>query len=163
MPETALPIPEHLPFFITGPGETDVLMNVMIGVVIGIIVLIGVFYLKLHALPERLAHRRNKVQLEIVAVLALLALLTHNNIFWVAALLLAMIQLPDLSGLLGSMARSLERMAAARAPYGQADAAVPLRADRHAAAAHAPHGTAVPRHGDDHGIGAAGAGEGRGA
>jgi hypothetical protein len=117
MPETLQPpVPDHLPFFITPPGQTDVLMNVMIGIVLGIIILIGVFYLKLHALPERMAHRRNKVQLEIVALLTLLALFTHNNFFWIAALLLAMVQLPDLSGMLGSMARSLERMANARAP-----------------------------------------------
>lgn len=112
MPETLLPqVPEHLPFFITPPGETDVLMNVMIAVVVGIVVLIGVFYLKLHALPERMAHKGSKVQFEIVAVLALLALLTHNHIFWVAALLLAMVQIPDVTGTLASMSRSLDRMA----------------------------------------------------
>jgi hypothetical protein len=52
---------DHLPLFITAPGETDVLMVVM-----AIILLLR---LGLHALPERFAHK--KVQFEIVCVLAL--------------------------------------------------------------------------------------------
>ena len=46
---------------------------------------IGLFYLRLHALPEHLAHGASKVQMQIVGVLALLALFTHNHIFWIAA------------------------------------------------------------------------------
>lgn len=101
----------HLPFFITAPGETDVLFNVMIFVVLLFLVLIGVFYFRIHALPEHIAHRTTKVQYEIVAVLALLALFTHNNAFWVAGLLLALIQLPDFTTPLTGMADSLARIA----------------------------------------------------
>ena len=50
--------------------------------------------------------RHNKAQFEIVAVLALLALFTHNNYFWVAALLLAMIPIPDFCDAAGHDGRS---------------------------------------------------------
>ena len=79
--------PHHLPPFITPPGETDVLLVVMIVVVAAMILAIGLLYLRLHALPERMAHRGHKIQFEIVAVLALLALFTHNHLFWIAGLL----------------------------------------------------------------------------
>jgi hypothetical protein len=108
--------PHHLPPFITPPGETDVLMNVMIVVVIAIILAIGTLYLRLHALPERMAHRGHKIQFEIVAVLALLALFTHNHLFWIAGLLLALVQIPDFSTPLASMAESQEKIARRLAP-----------------------------------------------
>jgi hypothetical protein len=106
----------HLPPFVTAPGETDVLFVVMAVVVLLGVVGIGVFYFKLHALPEHLAHRGQKIQLEIVAVLTLIALFTHNHAFWIAALLLALIPLPDFTTPLASIASSLERIAAGRAP-----------------------------------------------
>jgi len=101
---------KHLPIFITPPGESDVLMNVTIVLLVAIVLLAGNFYLRLHALPERMAHRANLVQFEIVAVLALLALLTHNNVLWVAALLLALIRIPDFSTPLNSIADSLDTL-----------------------------------------------------
>jgi hypothetical protein len=85
----------HLPFFITPPGETDMLYNVTLVFVVAMIVLFGVIFLTIHSLPERMAHRTKKIQLDIVAVLCLLALLTNEHIFWVAALLLAYIDIPD--------------------------------------------------------------------
>ena len=106
----------HMPAFMTAPGETDVLFVVVAISLLVAVFLLGVFYFKLHALPERMAHSNNRIQYQVVAMLALLGLLTHNNMFWIAALLLASIQLPDLMGKLSSMARSLERMAAATAP-----------------------------------------------
>ncbi|WP_353646546.1 hypothetical protein [Mesorhizobium sp. WSM2239] len=101
----------HLPPFITGPGQTDVLFVVMVVFLIGAVLIIGNLYLRLHALPEHVAHRTHKVQLEIVAILALLALFTHNHLYWIAALLLAFVQLPDFSTPIASMAKSLERLA----------------------------------------------------
>ena len=66
--------PSHLPWFITAPGETDVLM-VATGIFILLAVLaVGNIFLRLHTLPERLAHKSQKLQFEIVAVLGLLAL-----------------------------------------------------------------------------------------
>jgi len=102
--------PHDLPSFITAPGQTDTLL-VVGGIILLLAVIgIGVFYLKIHSLPEQMAHRGQKVQFQVVAVLALLALFTHYHIFWVVALLLALVQLPDFSTPLGSMARSLNRM-----------------------------------------------------
>ncbi len=101
---------EHLPMFITAPGQTDTLFNVMVIFVLAMVLLIGNLYFKLHALPEHMAHRTSKVQMEIVAVLTLLALFTHNHLFWIAALLLAFIEFPDFSSPMTSIARSLEKL-----------------------------------------------------
>jgi hypothetical protein len=102
--------PHDLPVFVTAPGATDWLMNVMLVFLIVVVVSVGLIYLRLHALPEHMAHRTNKVQLQFVGVLALLALFTHNHIFWIAALLLALVQLPDFSTPMNSIALSLEKL-----------------------------------------------------
>jgi hypothetical protein len=103
--------PHHLPSFITAPGDTDVLM-VVIGIFLIVAVLaVGNFYLHLHSLPERMAHKSQKFQFEIVAVLGLLSLFTHNHLFWVIGLFLAMIDLPDFSTPLRRIAGSVEKMA----------------------------------------------------
>ena len=102
--------PHHLPGFVAGPGQSDWLMTVMAVFLIVAIVSVGLLYLKLHALPEHMAHRTNKVQMQFVAVLALLALFTHNHVFWIAALLLALVELPDFSTPMNSIALSLERL-----------------------------------------------------
>ena len=112
MSEAVNPLaPHHLPAFITAPGETDVLLYVMVGVLLFAIIMLGVLYLRLHALPEHIAHSTGKVQLQIVAVLGLLALFTHNHVYWIAGLLLALIPLPDFSTPLAGMAASLAKMA----------------------------------------------------
>ena len=103
--------PHHLPGFITAPGETDVLMVVMGIFLIVAVLVVGNFYLHLHSLPERMAHKSQKLQFEIVAVLGLLALFTHVHIFWIAALLLALVDLPDFSTPLSSIANSVEKIA----------------------------------------------------
>ena len=108
---------EHLPMFITALGQTDTLFNVMVIFVLAMFLPIGNLYFKLHALPEHTAHHTSKVQKEIVAVLALLALFTHNHLFWIAALLLAFVEFPaSFSSPMTSIARSLEKLA------GQGDA-----------------------------------------
>jgi hypothetical protein len=101
----------HLPFFVTAPGGTDVLLIGMVLFMILAVIGVGVFYLKLHALPEHMAHRGQKVQYEIVAVLALLALFTHNHAFWIAGLFLALLPIPDFITPVTSMAQSLGRLA----------------------------------------------------
>ena len=106
----------HLPPFITAPGDTDTLFVAMAIFVVLAVIGIGVFYFKLHALPEQLAHRGEKIQFQIVAVLALLALFTHNHAFWIAGLLLALIPLPDFTTPLTSIANSLDRIARSREP-----------------------------------------------
>ncbi len=102
---------DHVPAFITAPGQTDILFNFVIVFLICMIFAVGTLYLRLHALPEQMAHRTNKVQLQVVAVLALIALFTHNQLFWIAALLLAMIELPNFITPVTSMAKSLNRIA----------------------------------------------------
>jgi hypothetical protein len=106
--------PPHFPPFVTVPGQTDTLLVAMGVFLLLAVIGIGVFYFKLHSLPEQLAHRGQKVQFEIVAVLALLALFTHNHVFWIAGLLLALVPLPDFSTPLTSMAQSLGKMAGSR-------------------------------------------------
>jgi hypothetical protein len=93
--------PHHLPFYIVKPGETDVLMIVM-----GIFLIFAV-----HSLPEQMAHKSQKLQFEVVAVLGLIALFTHQHIFWIAGLLLALIDLPDFSTPLSRIAGSVEKIA----------------------------------------------------
>jgi hypothetical protein len=106
--------PHDLPAFITAPGETDILFNLVIVLVLAVVILTGVLYFKLHALPEQIAHRTTKIQYEIVAVLGLLSLFTHNHIYWIAGLLLALIPLPDFSTPLNRMAESLAKIAGAK-------------------------------------------------
>jgi len=105
--------PHDLPGFITAPGDTDILMVVVGIILVGSILMVGNLYLHLHTLPERMAHKSQKLQFEIVAVLGLLALFTHNHLFWVIGLFLAMVDLPDFSTPLRSIAGSVEKIAGA--------------------------------------------------
>jgi hypothetical protein len=113
--------PHHLPSFITAPGETDTLMVVVGIILIGSVLAVGNFYLHLHTMPERMAHKSQKLQFEIVAVLGLLALFTHNHLFWVIGLFLAMIDLPDFGTPLRRIAGSVEKIAGV--PPGEGAAA----------------------------------------
>lgn len=111
----------HLPVFITPPGDTDWLFVLMAIVLIGAVLGIGVFFFWLHSLPERMVH--NKVQFDIVAVLALISLFTHIHAFWVAALIIALIEFPDFSwpdfsNSMKRIAGSLEVMAGTQANSG---------------------------------------------
>jgi len=114
---------DHLPAFIAAPGETDVLMAAAAVFLVVAVLAAGLLFLRLHTLPERMAHKSKKIQFEIVAVLGLLALFTHVHLFWVIGLLLAFIDIPDFGGVLGRMAGSLEKIA--RIPPGQGAADVP--------------------------------------
>lgn len=140
--------PHDLPAFITAPGETDVLMVAM-GVLLLIAILaVGNIFLRIHTLPERMAHKSQKLQFEIVAVLGLLALFTHIHLFWVAGLLLAMIDLPDFSTPLRMIAGSVEKIAdnsgpnESSAPAEAAEAPMPVvKADEQAATPPQPNET----------------------
>jgi hypothetical protein len=114
--------PHHLPAFVTAPGETDVLMVAAAVFLVLAVLAAGLLFLRLHTLPERLAHKSKKIQFEIVAVLGLLALFTHVHLFWVVGLLLALVDIPDFGGALGRMAGSLERIAGVRPGEGAAEA-----------------------------------------
>jgi hypothetical protein len=103
--------PHHLPAFIAAPGETDGFMVGMAIFLVVAVLAVGNLFLRLHTLPERMAHKSQKLQFEIVAVLGLLALFTHIHLFWVAGLLLALIDIPDFGGPLGRIAGSAEKIA----------------------------------------------------
>jgi len=103
--------PHHMPWFIAGPGQSDVLLVGTGLFLLAAVVAVGLIFLRLHTLPERLAHKSQKLQFEIVAVLGLIALFTHQHIFWIAALLLALIDLPDFGTPLRRIAGSTEKLA----------------------------------------------------
>ncbi len=113
--------PHHLPFYIVSPGNTDVLMVVTGLILIGAVFGVGVFYWHLHSLPERMAHKTQKLQFEVVAVLGLISLFTHEHIYWIAGLLLALIDLPDFSTPLRSIADSVEKIAESAPPNDAAE------------------------------------------
>jgi hypothetical protein len=110
--------PHHLPFYLAPGNGTDALMVVMGIFLVAALVWVGTLYLRLHSLPERMAHKSEKLQFEIVAILGLLALFTHIHLFWVAGLLLAMIDIPDFGTPLRSIAGSVEKIADAKPDTG---------------------------------------------
>jgi hypothetical protein len=130
----------HLPSFITAPGETDVLMAVLSGFLLFAILMFGVLFFRLHTLPERIAHKSHKLQFEIVAILGLLALFTHIHLFWVAGLLLAIIDIPDFGGSLSRIAGSTEKLAG----IGPGEGAVDLPNEPPAGLARGDGAAAVP-------------------
>jgi hypothetical protein len=112
MNEALHPAADHdLPSFITAPGATDLLMVITAVILLSAVVAFGLVFLRLHTLPERIAHRGHKLQFEIVAVLGLISLFTHMHIFWIMGLLLALIDLPDFGTPLNRIAGSAERIA----------------------------------------------------
>lgn len=123
--------PHHLPGFITAPGETDTWLVIMAIFLIAVVFGVGVLFLRLHTLPERMAHGRQKLQFEIVAVLGLLALFTHIHLFWVAGLILALIDLPDWSTPLRRIAGSTEKLAGLSPGEGDTKADKPAAASGH--------------------------------
>src|SRR5262249_31049217 len=83
----------------------------------------GLLFLRLHTLPERIAHKSDKLQFEVVAVLGLISLFTHMHIFWIAGLLLALVDLPDIGGWLGRIARAVEKIAGKETTAAESQAA----------------------------------------
>ena len=104
---------EHIPGYLAG-ADSDPLMIVMAVIIVVAVLVAGVLYFKLHAVPEHIAHGKNHTQVQLIAVLTILALFTHNNIFWVAALVLAVVEFPDFLAPLKSIAKSLETIAKAK-------------------------------------------------
>jgi hypothetical protein len=100
-----------MPFFIAAPGHTDVLFNVTLVFLVGCIILTGVVFLTIHSLPERMAHKSQKILLDLIALLCLLALLTHQHLFWFIAIVLAFIDIPDFLTPVNRIASSVESMA----------------------------------------------------
>lgn len=131
--------PHALPFFVAGPDGSDPLLTGMGFFLLLAVFGVGVAFLYIHTLPERMAHKSQKLQFEIVAVLGLLALFTHMHVFWVAALLLALVDLPDFGTPLGRIAGSLEKMAGIAPGKGNAEAEAVID-EAHGADARGPGG-----------------------
>ena len=128
MAENIHPLAAHdLPSFITAPGETDTLMVAVAIFLVVTVISVGVLYFNLHSLPERMSHKASRVQFEIVAVLGLLALFTHNHVFWIMALLLAFIRIPDFETPLYSISDSLRRMSGEGEPRDDLPPLAPYR------------------------------------
>jgi hypothetical protein len=137
----------HMPIFITPPGQTDVLTVITAIFLLVAVVAFGLLFFRLHSLPERLAHRGHKLQFEIVAVLCLIALFTHIHAFWIAALLLALIEVPDFGSLMVRIARAVERIAGIKPAESAAEPAA--RAERRAdAESHEPVAPEIPLSGE---------------
>jgi hypothetical protein len=121
MNEAIHPLASHnLPSFITAPGQTDVLMVVLAFILLLSVVGFGTLYLRLHSLPEHVAHKSQKIQYEFVAILGLISLFTHMHIFWIIGLLLAFIDLPDFGSPLNRIAGSAEKLAGLKPGEGAA-------------------------------------------
>lgn len=111
MTENTHPLaPHHLPHYFSGADGSDSLFTLMIFLGVGAIILLGVFYFTLHSLPERMAHKGNATQIQLISILCILALFTHNSIFWVLALVLAAFRPPDLVTPLNAMADALQSL-----------------------------------------------------
>jgi len=122
----------HVPAFIAAPGETDTLLVLAAVLLIVSVLALGVMFFWLHSLPERMMHKATRWQLDLVAVLSLLSLFTHIHAFWIAALLLAVIKipdfsLPDFSGPIGRISASLEKIASKETVVVQAAPPVPRK------------------------------------
>lgn len=134
--------PHFIPSFITAPGETDYLVYGVAVFLIILVMFLGVMYFWLHSIPERIGHGSSKIQFQLVAVMSLLALFTHNNAFWVGALLLALVPIPDFWTPLAEMAESLAKMAGRRLGIAAADG---TRATAHEeGGASGPHAPVAP-------------------
>jgi hypothetical protein len=145
---TASPNPiatTHMPFFVTAPGDSDVLFNVTLVFVVACIILAGVVFLTIHSLPERMAHKSKKILLDLIALLCLLALLTHEHLFWFIAIVLAFIDIPDFLTPVSRIATSVEAIAGQEAgdrPEDHLESASP-----EAAIAEQPHPRKETAHG----------------
>ena len=105
----------------------------------------GILFLRLHALPEHIAHGTHKVQMELVSVLCLIALFTHMHIFWIAGLILAFIDIPDFGSPLRRIADSVGRMAGGEPVEATAETRAATHHPSHEAPAVKPgDGTAAP-------------------
>ena len=104
---TAKVVHDNLPFYITGPGESDILFAAVTISLIAIVVGFGALYFTIQAIPDRIVKGTSKSQMQLVGLLGLISLFTMNNLYWIAAILLAAIRIPNLMAPLTDIARSL--------------------------------------------------------
>ena len=125
---------EHLPFFIVPPGESDIFFGLVAVLLVLIVLGFGALYLTIQAWPDRLAKDASKVQLQIVGILGLISLLTLNNAYWIAGLLVAAIRIPDIVTPLREIAKAFSNRPDLIAPRsGEVPDAVPQETSEAAA------------------------------
>ena len=113
---------DHLPFYITGPGETDILFAAVAIALVGIVVGFGALYFTIQAIPDRMVKGAGRAQMQVVGLLGLISLFTMNNLYWIAAILLAAVRIPDVMTPLTQIAQSLRSNGAgAMGPTPRAD------------------------------------------
>ncbi|WP_348539078.1 hypothetical protein [Ruegeria sp. R8_1] len=100
----------HIPHYVVQADGSDYLLTFMFVFTVGVIILIGVGYFTLHSIPEKIAHESNHPQFQLVGILALLALFTHNGLFWIAAILVAGFQFPDVGAPLRAIADAIRSL-----------------------------------------------------
>ena len=101
---------DNLPFYITGPGESDILFTAVTISLIVIVVGFGALYFTIQAIPDRIVKGTSKSQMQLVGLLGLFSLFTMNNLYWIAAILLAAIRIPNLMEPLTDISRSLRSL-----------------------------------------------------
>lgn len=106
-PDARFPVLDHLPFYITAPGETDVLLVAVALTLVAVVIGFGALYFTIQAIPDRIAEGTSKAQMQLVGLLGLISLFTMNNLYWIAAILLAAVRIPDFVTPLKDIAASL--------------------------------------------------------
>jgi hypothetical protein len=71
---TAIVVYNHLPFYVTGPGESDILFTAVTISPIAIVVGFGALYFTIQAIPDRIAKGSSKTQMQLVGLLGLISL-----------------------------------------------------------------------------------------
>lgn len=134
--------PHHIPGFFPGPDGSDPLFTVVAIVLLIVVMMVGALYFKLHSLPEHLGQKHNSTQLQLISVLGLLALFTHNNAFWILALLIAVIRIPDFLTPLKTIADSFVKFVADNKATKSAEQSPEPDSDVGEGASSAPSGVA---------------------
>ncbi|WP_299895105.1 hypothetical protein [uncultured Ruegeria sp.] len=122
----------HIPGYVVAADGSDYLFSAMVVFFVVLVVLIGVGYLTLHSVPEKMAHENNHPQFQLVGILALLALFTHNGLFWVAAILVAGFQFPDFATPLRNIADAIRALGQSPVPEPVPETTVPASPDSEA-------------------------------
>lgn len=86
----------NLPFFVTQPGSTDVLMLAIGVLLVAALLGVGTLYFTVQTIPDRMASGSHKIQMQLVGLLGVISLFTMNNAFWIAGILLAAIPFHEL-------------------------------------------------------------------
>ncbi|WP_298854803.1 hypothetical protein [uncultured Ruegeria sp.] len=115
----------HIPGYVVAADGSDYLFSAMVVFFVVLVVLIGVGYLTLHSVPEKMAHENNHPQFQLVGILALLALFTHNGLFWIAAILVAGFQFPDFASPLRNIADAIRSLGQSPVPDPAPETAAP--------------------------------------